>query len=218
MSINRGQYGEVGIGGFQTLEELANLVSKYLGTSLREELDRHIGDGNVHFVGNEKAEMYAEIDLTVKVLGDQTIDGTKSFINSPKVPIPEDGDDTANKKYVDDLVETVSGGGGGGSSSYKVVLITEGRDLELTDNNTHLRVNSPTAQNITINDLSWPEGFEMNIEQAGEGTVYIVPGPGTTVFNMPGEEASTITQHAVVGLKYLGESEWLLYGALGWSG
>lgn len=60
MSINRGQYGEVGVGGFQTLEELARLLSQYLDDifattdwvidnfEIKGLLAAHIAEDNAH--------------------------------------------------------------------------------------------------------------------------------------------------------------------------
>lgn len=50
----------------------------------------------------------------VKLTGDQTISGVKTFTSNVRsAPAPIIDSDLANKKYVDDLVATISGGGGG---------------------------------------------------------------------------------------------------------
>lgn len=101
---------------------------------------------------------------------------------------------------------------------FKVSTETEGRPLTVADTYRHLRIVSDDPVTITVPDLDWPDGCEIYIEQAGDGTVSFDAAPGVVFRHLQGEAAETAARHAVVGLKWLGGGEWLLFGALGWAG
>ena len=50
----------------------------------------------------------------VKLTGNQTIEGIKTFVSSPIVPTPTTDFQVATKKYVDDVIGGGAGTGGGG--------------------------------------------------------------------------------------------------------
>jgi hypothetical protein len=89
----------------------------------------------------------------VRLSGDQSVDGEKTFIVSPVVPTPTDDFQAATKKYVDD---NIGGGGGGGTETTATLgTLIAGATAKSTPVDADLiPLTDSTASNIT-RKLSW---------------------------------------------------------------
>ena len=96
----------------------------------------------------------------VKLTGNQTISGVKTFASSPIVPTPTTNFQVATKKYVDDVMGGGAGTGGGSGLSIEDKAKLDGIEAEATKNNTDAFLLSRSNHTGTI-----PMSVVENLEQ-----------------------------------------------------
>ena len=80
----------------------------------------HVATDSVHVSAADRSK-WNGVDNAVKVTGDQTVAGAKTFTGAVVVPTPQAASQAATKAYVD----SVAGGGGGGSGPWTSVGVSE---------------------------------------------------------------------------------------------
>ena len=107
----------------------------------------------------------------VKLTGNQTIEGIKTFVSSPIVPTPTTDFQVATKKYVDDVIGGGAGTGGGGGLSIEDKAKLDSIEEEATKNETDAFLLSRSNHTGSI-PISVVENLEQelaNISTGGSG-------------------------------------------------
>lgn len=101
-------------------------------------------------------------------------------------------------------------------ASAKIVSLTAGRTLLLTDAGRCLEVDSATDVNVTIppqSSVAFTDDTEIEITQIGAGQITVVAGSGVTLQSFE-SLVKTIGQYATITLKRRSSDVWLLGGGL----
>ena len=99
-------------------------------------------------------------------------------------------------------------------ASAKIVSLTAGRTLLLTDAGRCLEVDSATDVNITIppqSSVAFTDDTEIELIQFGAGQITVVAGSGVTLHSFLDSYVSA-GQYAVLALKRLSSDVWILTG------
>ena len=127
----------------------------------------------------------------VKLTGNQTISGVKTFASSPIVPTPTTNFQVATKKYVDDVMGGGAGAGGGSGLSIEDKAKLDGIEEEATKNETDGFLLSRSNHTGTI-PMSVVENLEQELANIGicGGSVYSFKGRTGDISPNTGDYAS----------------------------
>ena len=126
----------------------------------------------------------------VKLTGNQTISGVKTFASSPIVPTPTTNFQVATKKYVDDVMGGGAGTGGGSGLSIEDKAKLDDIEAEATKNNTDAFLLSRSNHTGTI-PMSVVENLEQELANISIcGSVYSFKGRTGDISPNTGDYAS----------------------------
>lgn len=150
----------------------------------------HVATNGIHVSAADRSK-WDGIDNAVKVAGNQSIAGTKTFTGAVVVPTPTAASQAATKAYVDSVA---GGGGGGGGTTY-----TAGEGLALEG--TEFSLSSETQ--ATLADVSGKADDDAVVKLAGDQTV-----AGTKTFSsIPVIPTTTPTENGqAASKKYVDDS------------
>lgn len=117
---------------------------------------------------------------------------------------PSSAQDAATKNYVDTAVSVVTGTSQSGAT-YTLVLADKGTVVGFT-----------AACTVTVppnSSVSFPVGAQLELYQAGTGTVTVAGGAGVTLHS-PGGTLTTASQYATLVLRQVATDVWVVGGEL----
>ena len=139
------------------LTDGAFALTDAVATAVSEASD-HVATDSVHVSAADRTK-WNGVDNAVKVTGDQTVAGAKTFTGTVVVPTPQAASQAATKAYVDSVA---GGGGGGGGGTYTAGtgLTLEGTEFSLS-----------TETQSTLSAVSGKASDDAVVKLTGDQTV-----------------------------------------------
>lgn len=120
-----------------------------------------------------KTEVDTSLNTTVKLTGDQTVAGVKTFTDNVKIPSPQANDDAASKEYVDALYIPKTGNSdiGGIKTFTDGIILADEKQLQLGAGTDALKIHGTgngkaviEGSNISELDIAVPVNIQENLQ------------------------------------------------------